>query len=81
MPTLGALHAGHVANIEASKARSGSTVVSIFVNPMQFGQAEDFDRYPRTLDGDLAICEQAGVDLVWNPDVDTMYPEAPAGSG
>ena len=56
-----------------------STVVSIFVNPMQFNQAEDFDRYPRTLAEDLAICERAGVDLVWNPDVDTMYRGGKAG--
>ncbi len=73
VPTMGALHAGHVANIQASKARTRSTVVSIFVNPMQFNQAADLDRYPRTFEADLAICEQAGVDLIWHPDVDTMY--------
>lgn len=73
VPTMGALHAGHLANIEASKARTGSTVVSIFVNPMQFNQAADLDRYPRTFEADLAVCERAGVDLVWHPDVNTMY--------
>lgn len=79
VPTLGALHAGHIANIEASRARCQSTVVSIFVNPMQFNQPSDYERYPRTLDADLAICEQAGVDVVWNPDVDTMYRGGPVG--
>jgi len=73
VPTMGALHAGHVANIQASKAITRSTVVSLFVNPMQFNQAADLERYPRTFEADLAICEQAGVELIWHPDVETMY--------
>lgn len=78
VPTMGALHAGHRANIEASKGQTASTVVSVFVNPMQFNQAADLERYPRTFEADLALCEDAGVDLVWHPDVDTMYHAGPA---
>ncbi len=73
VPTMGALHAGHLANIGQARSRSDATVVSIFVNPLQFDQAADLARYPRTLEADLAICEQAGVDLVWAPDADTVY--------
>jgi pantoate--beta-alanine ligase len=73
VPTMGALHAGHLANIAEARRRSEHTVVSIFVNPLQFDQAADLARYPRTLEADLAICQQAEVDLVWAPDVDTVY--------
>jgi pantoate--beta-alanine ligase len=73
VPTMGALHAGHLANIAAAQAQTDATVVSIFVNPMQFDQAADLQRYPRPLEDDLRSCEQAGVDLVWAPDVDTVY--------
>jgi pantoate--beta-alanine ligase len=73
VPTMGALHAGHLANIAEARRRSEHTVVSIFVNPLQFDQAADLDRYPRTLEADLAICQQAGVELVWAPDVGTVY--------
>jgi pantoate--beta-alanine ligase len=73
VPTMGALHAGHLANITEARRRSEHTVVSIFVNPLQFDQSADLARYPRTLEADLAICEQAEVDLVWAPDVDTVY--------
>jgi pantoate--beta-alanine ligase len=73
VPTMGALHDGHLANIEAARERGDHTVVSIFVNPLQFDQAADLARYPRPLEADLAICERAGVDLVWAPDVDTVY--------
>ncbi|MFL6161560.1 MAG: pantoate--beta-alanine ligase [Jatrophihabitantaceae bacterium] len=73
VPTMGALHAGHLANIESARRRAEHTVVSIFVNPLQFDQAADLARYPRSLAADLALCEQAGVDLVWAPDVDTVY--------
>lgn len=73
VPTMGALHAGHLANIADAGRRSEHTVVSIFVNPLQFDQPADLARYPRTLEADLAICEQAGVELVWAPDVDTVY--------
>ncbi|HEU5271915.1 MAG TPA: pantoate--beta-alanine ligase [Jatrophihabitans sp.] len=73
VPTMGALHAGHLANITEARRRSEHTVVSIFVNPLQFDQSADLARYPRTLAADLAVCEQAGVDLVWAPEVDTVY--------
>jgi pantoate--beta-alanine ligase len=72
--TMGALHAGHAALIEASQATCESVVVSVFVNPMQFNQAADLARYPRPIEADLAFCERYGVDLVWNPDVETVYP-------
>jgi pantoate--beta-alanine ligase len=73
VPTMGALHDGHLANIEQARRRSEHTVVSIFVNPLQFDQPADLARYPRPLEADLAICRRAGVDLVWAPDVDTVY--------
>jgi pantoate--beta-alanine ligase len=75
VPTMGALHAGHRALIRAARATPGaSTVVSIFVNPLQFGPREDLDRYPRRWDADLAICRAEGVELVFAPGVDAMYP-------
>ncbi len=73
VPTMGALHAGHLANIQAARDSCAAVVVSIFVNPMQFNQAADLARYPRPIEADLALCEQAGVDLVWLPEVDTVY--------
>lgn len=72
--TLGALHDGHVALLRAAREQCDQVLVTIFVNPLQFGPTEDFDRYPRTLDGDLALCAEAGVDLVFAPDRATMYP-------
>ncbi|MCS7030862.1 MAG: bifunctional pantoate--beta-alanine ligase/(d)CMP kinase [Gloeomargarita sp. SKYG116] len=69
VPTMGALHPGHVALVQASRREHAVTVVSIFVNPLQFGPQEDYDRYPRTLDADLALCEQLGVDIVFAPTV------------
>jgi pantoate--beta-alanine ligase len=78
VPTMGALHAGHAALIEAARRSCDAVVVSIFVNPMQFSQATDLDRYPRPIGTDLARCAELGVDLVWNPDVDTVYPNGPA---
>jgi pantoate--beta-alanine ligase len=72
--TMGALHAGHAALLDAARAECRSVVATIFVNPTQFGPSEDLDRYPRTLDADLEMCERAGVDLVWTPDVDGVYP-------
>ena len=78
VPTMGALHAGHLALLAAARASCDVVVASIFVNPMQFQQAADLDRYPRPLEADLALCEQSGVDLVWAPDVATMYPGGPA---
>jgi pantoate--beta-alanine ligase len=75
VPTMGALHAGHRALIRAARATPGaSTVVSIFVNPLQFGPQEDLDRYPRSVDADLAMCREEGVELVFAPGVDAMYP-------
>jgi pantoate--beta-alanine ligase len=74
VPTMGALHAGHLALIEQARAFSESVIVTIFVNPMQFAPTEDLAVYPRTLDADVAICERAGVDLVWAPAVDDVYP-------
>ncbi|MEJ3742158.1 pantoate--beta-alanine ligase [Actinomycetes bacterium KLBMP 9797] len=72
--TMGALHAGHEALLRAARARADHLVATIFVNPLQFGPNEDFDRYPRTLDADLAMCRAAGVDLVFAPDRAEMYP-------
>jgi len=74
VPTMGALHAGHTSLIEAAKRDGHWTVVSIYVNPTQFGPNEDFNKYPRTLDADLAACRSAGADLVFAPDNAEMYP-------
>jgi len=74
VPTMGALHAGHSRLIGQCRAEAGLVVVSIFVNPTQFGPAEDFDRYPRSVADDLARCEAAGADLVFAPDIPTLYP-------
>ncbi|GAA4460723.1 pantoate--beta-alanine ligase [Phytohabitans houttuyneae] len=72
--TMGALHEGHRALLRAAREQSDHVIATIFVNPLQFGPNEDFDRYPRTLDADLAICAEAGVDLVFAPDRAEMYP-------
>ena len=75
VPTMGALHDGHRELIRRARAIAGSTtVVSIFVNPRQFGPDEDFDRYPSAFDADLEMCREEGVELAFAPDVDTMYP-------
>ena len=75
VPTMGNLHAGHIQLIDIAKPRAACTVVSIFVNRLQFGPREDFDRYPRTLEADCARLEAAGVDVVFAPDEKEIYPE------
>jgi pantoate--beta-alanine ligase len=74
VPTMGALHDGHLALIARARQLCVSVVVTVFVNPLQFGPAEDLAVYPRTLDDDVRACERAGVDLVWAPSVEDVYP-------
>ena len=74
VPTMGALHEGHAELIRRAVRTSGFVVVSIFVNPIQFGPNEDFACYPRTFDSDLKRCRDNGASLVFHPDVETMYP-------
>jgi pantoate--beta-alanine ligase len=77
VPTMGAFHEGHRSLMRAARAAHDFVVVSLFVNPLQFGPTEDLDRYPRDLDGDLAVAAYEGVDLVFAPTVDEMYPDGP----
>ena len=73
IPTMGALHRGHVSLIEIARKECDFVVATIFVNPTQFGPEEDFTRYPRTLDTDLEMCRAAGADLIFTPPVSAMY--------
>jgi pantoate--beta-alanine ligase len=79
VPTMGALHEGHRMLVRAARERAASVVVSVFVNPTQFGPGEDFDRYPRTWDADLAALAEEGADLVFHPGVDEVYPPGALG--
>lgn len=72
--TMGALHDGHLALIQAARQAAKTVIVTIFVNPLQFGPGEDFSRYPRTLEEDLRLCEAADVDIVFAPAVEEVYP-------
>jgi pantoate--beta-alanine ligase len=75
VPTMGALHDGHVSLVRLAKRRATKVIVSIFVNPTQFAPTEDYSSYPRTWKADVARLAAEDVDLIWNPDVKTMYPD------
>ena len=79
VPTMGALHEGHRTLVRAAREQAASVVVSVFVNPTQFGPGEDYDRYPRTWDADLAALAEEGADLVFHPEVEDVYPPGALG--
>lgn len=80
VPTMGNLHSGHLKLVAAAKTTADVVVVSIFVNPLQFGPDEDLDEYPRTPEEDQSVLDALGVDILFQPEVDTMYPRAPRDS-
>ncbi|WP_332689353.1 pantoate--beta-alanine ligase [Devosia sp.] len=75
VPTMGALHAGHMSLMELARRRAGVTIASIFVNPLQFGPSEDLSKYPRPVEHDIALLKAAGIDAVFLPPVDELYPD------
>lgn len=75
VPTMGALHEGHLTLVDEAKRVADTVVMSVFVNPLQFGPSEDFDRYPRTLDDDSRLASERGVDFLFTPTREDMYPE------
>ena len=75
VPTMGALHQGHISLVQEAKSLADQVVMSIFVNPTQFESVEDLAKYPRTLNADIQLAEAAGVDLLWTPDVSEIYPD------
>jgi pantoate--beta-alanine ligase len=75
VPTMGALHAGHLSLVEHAKTLADTVAMTIFVNPKQFGPNEDFAKYPRALENDINLAEKAGVEIIYAPDVDDLYPE------
>ena len=81
VPTMGALHEGHASLVKRSVTENGATVVSVFLNPTQFNDKSDLERYPRTLDADCALLEACGADYVFAPSVEEMYPGGCASSG
>src|SRR5690242_10817065 len=75
VPTMGALHAGHRSLMERSRNENAATVVSIFVNPTQFNDPKDFEKYPKTWEGDVRVLEEAGVDFLLSPEFSSVYPD------
>ena len=75
VPTMGFLHDGHISLVNASVYDNDYTVMSIFVNPTQFGKNEDFGKYPRDMERDISLAEKAGVDIIFAPEIEQMYPD------